>query len=66
MLPAHRAPSNVTEYVRDANGLDRFKISLLFTPLGTDLLLGGTYQKQLVIWQHDKTAAYRCVGLRCV
>ncbi len=50
----------MTEYVRDANGLDRFKVTLLFTPLGTDLLLGGTHHKQLVIWKHDKTAAYRC------
>mmetsp|Transcript_33374 Transcript_33374/g.84557 ORF Transcript_33374/g.84557 Transcript_33374/m.84557 type:complete len:866 (-) Transcript_33374:212-2809(-) len=54
-----RAPSNVTEYVRDANSLDRFRVSLLFAPLGTDMLLGATRQGQLIMWQHNKQAAYR-------
>jgi hypothetical protein len=46
--------------VRVANGLDRFKVSLLFTPHEKgDLLLGGTHGRQLVIWQYDKSAAHR-------
>lgn len=55
------APSNVTEYVRDANSLDRFRISSLYAPMGTDMLLGATRQRQLVIWQYNKMAAYRWV-----
>jgi hypothetical protein len=54
-----RAPSNVTEFVTDANGLDRFRVTHLFAPLGTDLLLGATFKRQLVVWQHNKQAAYR-------
>lgn len=61
MAAAHSAPSNVTEYVREANSLDRFRVSLLFTPLGTDMLLGATRTGQLIIWQHNKQAAYRYV-----
>ncbi|KAL6755154.1 WD40-repeat-containing domain protein, partial [Haematococcus lacustris] len=54
-----RAPSNVTEYVRDSNSLDRFRVTTLFAPLHTDLLLGATAKRQLVVWQHNKQAAYR-------
>ncbi|GFH06432.1 uncharacterized protein HaLaN_01062 [Haematococcus lacustris] len=56
-----RAPSNVTEYVRDSNSLDRFRVTTLFAPLHTDLLLGATAKRQLVVWQHNKQAAYRQV-----
>jgi hypothetical protein len=49
----------VTEFVTDANGLDRFRVTHLFAPLGTDLLLGATFKRQLVVWQHNKQAAYR-------
>jgi hypothetical protein len=54
-----RAPLNVTDYVKEANSLDRFKISHMFAPLNTDLLLGATRQRQLVIWQYTRNAAYR-------
>jgi len=54
-----RAPANVTEYVKESNGLDRFKVQHMFAPLGTDLLLGTTKQRQLVIWQYNQMGAYR-------
>ncbi|KAF5833397.1 WD40-repeat-containing domain protein, partial [Dunaliella salina] len=54
-----RAPLNVTEFVKDANSLDKFKVSHMFAPPHTDLLLGATRQRQLVIWQHSRNAAYR-------
>ncbi|GAX81669.1 hypothetical protein CEUSTIGMA_g9097.t1 [Chlamydomonas eustigma] len=54
-----RAPANVTEYVKEANGMDRFNVLHMFAPLDTDLLLGATKQRQLVIWQHNQVGSYR-------
>ncbi|MEW5312499.1 MAG: hypothetical protein WDW38_004130 [Sanguina aurantia] len=54
-----RAPSNVTEQVKESNGLDRFKVDHMFAPAGTDLLLGTTRTHQLVIWQHNRAGTYR-------
>lgn len=54
-----RAPANVTEYIRESNGLDRYHVTHMYAPLGTNLLLGSTKNHQLVIWQHNKQGAYR-------
>ena len=37
----------------------RFNVQHMFAPRDTDLLLGATKQRQLVIWQHNKMGAYR-------
>jgi WD40 repeat protein len=37
----------------------RFNVLHMFAPRDTDLLLGATKQRQLVIWQHNKMGAYR-------
>eukprot|EP00201_Polytomella_parva_P021851 CAMPEP_0175043714 /NCGR_PEP_ID=MMETSP0052_2-20121109/3361_1 /TAXON_ID=51329 ORGANISM="Polytomella parva, Strain SAG 63-3" /NCGR_SAMPLE_ID=MMETSP0052_2 /ASSEMBLY_ACC=CAM_ASM_000194 /LENGTH=378 /DNA_ID=CAMNT_0016306845 /DNA_START=48 /DNA_END=1181 /DNA_ORIENTATION=- len=54
-----RAPANVTKYVTESNGLDRFNVSLLFAPDGTEILLGASKQRQIILWQFNRMGAYR-------
>jgi len=54
-----RAPANITPFVKESNGLDRYNITHLFAPHGTELLFGATRHRQLVFWQYNPMAAYR-------
>jgi hypothetical protein len=38
------------------------QVELLYAPPGTDLVLAATRDRSLVAWQHNPTAAHRCVG----
>jgi hypothetical protein len=35
-------------------------VELLNAPPGSDLVLAGTAQRQLVVWQYNPHAAHRC------
>lgn len=35
------------------------QVDTMFAPPGTDLLLGSTKQRQIVLWQHNSMGAYR-------
>ncbi|KAG2444756.1 hypothetical protein HXX76_001500 [Chlamydomonas incerta] len=54
-----RAPANVTQYVQESSGLDRFNVEYMYAPMGTDMLLGASKQKQLIMWQYNHMGAYR-------
>lgn len=39
------------------HALCRFNVTHMFAPLDTDLLLGATKQRQLVIWQYNQVSS---------
>ena len=39
------------------HALCRFNVTHMFAPLDTDLLLGATKQRQLVIWQYNQVGS---------
>jgi hypothetical protein len=58
------------------NRLQEHAVELLYAPPGSDLVLAGTAQRQLVVWQYNPHAAHRsapvllptnkqCVSLPC-
>ncbi|KAF6254405.1 WD40-repeat-containing domain protein [Scenedesmus sp. NREL 46B-D3] len=53
-----RAPAVITEYVAQPNQLQA-SLELLYAPPGSDLVLAGTAQQQLVVWQYNPHAAHR-------
>ncbi|WIA17403.1 hypothetical protein OEZ85_014259 [Tetradesmus obliquus] len=54
-----RAPAVITEYVAQPNQLQEHAVELLYAPPGSDLVLAGTAQRQLVVWQYNPHAAHR-------
>ncbi|EFJ43514.1 hypothetical protein VOLCADRAFT_119046 [Volvox carteri f. nagariensis] len=54
-----RAPANVTQYVQESSGLDRYNVEYMYAPMGTDMLLGASKQRQLIMWQYNHMGAYR-------
>jgi hypothetical protein len=39
--------------------LQEHAVELLYAPPGSDLVLAGTAQRQLVVWQYNPHAAHR-------
>lgn len=54
-----KAPANITDYVQEANSLSRFRVEMMYAPAKTDLLLGATHLKEIVVWQYNPMAAHR-------
>ncbi len=48
--------------LQESNGLDRYNIDYMYAPPGTDMLLGSSRQRQLIMWQYNRMGAYRCAG----
>lgn len=44
---------------QESSGLDRFNVEYMYAPMGTDMLLGASKQKQLIMWQYNHMGAYR-------
>lgn len=54
-----RAPANISEYIKDANQLNNFNVTMLYTPPCTDLVMAATKDRHIVIWNYNSSGAYR-------
>ncbi|KAK9831951.1 hypothetical protein WJX81_002208 [Elliptochloris bilobata] len=54
-----RGPTHITDYVRSTSALDAHQIVALRQPAGTDVLLGWTCARELVLWRYNPAAAHR-------
>lgn len=52
----------IASTAQESNGLDRYNIDYMYAPPGTDMLLGSSRQRQLIMWQYNHMGAYRCAG----
>jgi len=54
-----RTPTNITSYIEETSQFDNFDIKKLHQASGTDIVVGITTSRQLVIWKHNPFAAHR-------
>ncbi|KAK9811558.1 hypothetical protein WJX72_005843 [[Myrmecia] bisecta] len=59
-----RAPANITEYLKDVSSLDEHAVIMLRYPHGSDVVIGTTRTRQLVVWHYNAAAAYRIFQAR--
>ena len=54
-----KSPADVTDVVTETSGFDRFSVQKLVQARGTDMVIGITTTRQLVVWDYNPCAAWR-------
>jgi len=57
-----RTPTNITPYVKETSRFDEFHIARLHHPPGSDVVLGITTARQLVVWRYNPASAFRVLN----
>mmetsp|Transcript_22487 Transcript_22487/g.73031 ORF Transcript_22487/g.73031 Transcript_22487/m.73031 type:complete len:760 (+) Transcript_22487:29-2308(+) len=57
-----RTPTNITQYIKETSQFDDYAIHKLHQAPGTDVVIGMTSARQLVIWRYNPFAAYRVLN----
>lgn len=57
-----REPTDITPYVQETSSFGEYAIQKLHQAPGTDVVIGMTAQRQLVLWRYNPSAAHRVLN----
>jgi len=57
-----RIPTVVTDFLKETGRFEEFSMQKLYQPPATDVVVGVTTNRQLVIWHHNPAAVFRVIN----